>query len=504
MQNEMQIIGQKVIHISFGYGIVTAISKNWIDIHFDSEQRDIRFVYPDAFGEFLVFQDTTVQNQVRSAIIEKSIAGKENTAKNTPKTDVTKRASVINCDQERTKSKKQRKIRLNNYYGIVLPSSAILRVTISKDEKEYFFIITDDLSQQDTESGIYCKTHELSRRVIDAYLGVNNQIIINGETYDIVSFEQFAKYDASLDEWVKPTKKKGEDRIQDKRILPEESLPYPETTTIPIHNSPNETDLVYEAHDLYIFRQKSIYSGTYELVDVIMFFPDKGQSLKVTVYYQPSTSSFFMNEASYLPLEKAYGRPSVNIHYSQGTSEQPMPGGNFQGQSKLWKLGYNVQQAEGMTDEERQRLLESIIRSGKMTDAEVANHLEMLLSLNLGKPNMVDACGCWLSDLRYVYKSFGDMRRQIDWFGDSQSREKRISMKSNQSVSDVDTPQNTGDPPKAKKADTDTGRLKELEALRGIKEEELKAAVGLFRFFKRLRIKREIKEIECQIRLIMA
>lgn len=499
MNNETQIIGQKVNHISFGEGIVTLFPGNWIDIHFDSEQRDIRFVYPDAFGEFLVFQDTTVQNLARSAILEKSNIGKENSAKNNPKTDVNIQASVNNRNQERTKSKKQRKIRLNNYYGIVMPSSAILRVTISKDEKKYFFVITDDLSQQDTEHGIYCKTHELSRRVIDAYLGEDNQISINGETYDIVSFEQFAKYDADLDEWVKPAKKKGQGQILDDRTLPEESFPYQETTTIPFFNAPDETDSVYEAHDLYIFKQKGIFSGTYELVDVIMFFPEKGQSLKVTVYYQPSTSRFFMNEASYLPLEKAHGRPNVIIHYPQASSEQPMPGGNFQEQSKLRKLGYNVQQTEGMTEEERQRLLESIIRSGKMTDAEVANHLEMLISLNLGKPNMADACSYWSSDLRFVYKSFGDLRKQMDWCSAKPSQGKKTSKKSDQSTNEVDNTQNEDDYPRPKKADADADRLEELEKLQRIKEKELKAAVGLLRIFKRLRIKREIKQIEWQI-----
>ena len=100
MNNETQIIGQKVKHISFGYGIVTSFSGNWIDIHFDSEHRDIRFVYPDAFGEYLVFQDEIVQNLARSAILEKSNTGKENSAKNNPKTDVHKQASDNNRNQE--------------------------------------------------------------------------------------------------------------------------------------------------------------------------------------------------------------------------------------------------------------------------------------------------------------------------------------------------------------------------------------------------------------------
>ena len=77
---------------------------------------------------------------------------------------------------------------------------------------------------------------------------------------------------------------------------------------------------------------------------------------------------------------------------------------------------------------------------------------------------------------------------------------KKTSKKSDQSVNEVDNTQNEGDYPRPQKADADADRLEELENLQRIKEKELKAAVGLLRIFKRLRIKREIKRIEWQIR----
>jgi hypothetical protein len=92
-------------------------------------------------------------------------------------------------------------------------------------------------------------------------------------------------------------------------------------------------------------------------------------------------------------------------------------------------LGYNVQQSEGMTSGERQNLLSSIIRTGQMTDAEVANHLEMLIHLNSGKPNMFNACGSWREDLEFVHQNFGDMRKQKDFYGAKPRTSSAISQK---------------------------------------------------------------------------
>ena len=136
----------------------------------------------------------------------------------------------------------------------------------------------------------------------------------------------------------------------------------------------------------------------YELVDAKLFFPQKKQAIKVAVYYQASQSRFFMNEESFVPLARAHGLPNVNLHFTEDTGSDTIWAGMFNEQSKLKMLGYNVQQSEGMSSGERQNLLSSIIRSGQMTDAEVANHLEMLIHLNSGKPNMFNACGSWRED----------------------------------------------------------------------------------------------------------
>lgn len=90
-------------------------------------------------------------------------------------------------------------------------------------------------------------------------------------------------------------------------------------------------------------------------------------------------------------LVRAHGLPNVELHFTEDTTSDTLWAGKFNEQSKLKMLGYNVQQSEGMSSGERQNLLSSIIRTGQMTDAEVANHLEMLIHLNSGKPNMFNA-----------------------------------------------------------------------------------------------------------------
>ena len=56
---QMQLLGQPVRHISFGKGVIADISDRFVTIRF--EQGDKKFLYPDAFYNFLTLKDTEKQ-----------------------------------------------------------------------------------------------------------------------------------------------------------------------------------------------------------------------------------------------------------------------------------------------------------------------------------------------------------------------------------------------------------------------------------------------------------
>lgn len=162
-----------------------------------------------------------------------------------------------------------------------------------------------------------------------------------------------------------------------------------------------------------------------------------------------------------------------------------------------------------MSSGERQSLLSSIIRSGQMTDAEVTNHLEMLIHLNSGKPNMFNACGSWREDLEFVQNNFGDMRRQKDFYGTKVSSGGSTSQKktSKPSSRPATGPSKTYSPPKETPAKTTMPQKPRstpaqpdprmpLLKKRAQLLSELDSATGLFNIFKRMRLKREIREVE--------
>lgn len=58
----MQLIGQAVKHPSFGQGVVTGFAENKVTVEFSQGEK--KFVYPDAFSQFLTLRDQTMQGAI--------------------------------------------------------------------------------------------------------------------------------------------------------------------------------------------------------------------------------------------------------------------------------------------------------------------------------------------------------------------------------------------------------------------------------------------------------
>ena len=66
-----QLIGAKVIHKSFGEGMITDITEGYITVRFDQIDTDKKFIYPDVFEKFLVFDVSENQNDALAELIKK-------------------------------------------------------------------------------------------------------------------------------------------------------------------------------------------------------------------------------------------------------------------------------------------------------------------------------------------------------------------------------------------------------------------------------------------------
>lgn len=65
----MDIKGQVIRHKTFGSGVITASAPDTITVKFSVGEK--KFVYPDVFKEYLVFQDKKLQKNIAALIAEK-------------------------------------------------------------------------------------------------------------------------------------------------------------------------------------------------------------------------------------------------------------------------------------------------------------------------------------------------------------------------------------------------------------------------------------------------
>ncbi|MGX8700183.1 hypothetical protein [Caproiciproducens sp.] len=65
----MDINGQAIKHKTFGPGVVTALTADTITVSFPEGEK--KFIYPDAFREYLVLKDKNMQRHITAQIAEK-------------------------------------------------------------------------------------------------------------------------------------------------------------------------------------------------------------------------------------------------------------------------------------------------------------------------------------------------------------------------------------------------------------------------------------------------
>lgn len=64
----MNLIDKQVMHKSFGKGSIVDQNDEFVTINFDNETK--KFIFPDAFGQFLKLEDETANDTLKEAIVE--------------------------------------------------------------------------------------------------------------------------------------------------------------------------------------------------------------------------------------------------------------------------------------------------------------------------------------------------------------------------------------------------------------------------------------------------
>lgn len=70
----MNLCGETVMHKLFGSGKIVGFADNYVTVLFDNGNAEREFVYPSAFGEFLVLDNSEYEDQIR---IDKGLAAQK-------------------------------------------------------------------------------------------------------------------------------------------------------------------------------------------------------------------------------------------------------------------------------------------------------------------------------------------------------------------------------------------------------------------------------------------
>ncbi len=157
---------------------------------------------------------------------------------------------------------------------------------------------------------------------------------------------------------------------------------------------------------LYVYRFGNIIckKDKHPLINVNCNVEYAGQITTLNAQYCPHCDKFIISEKGYtdyihdyrfLPLRL------VNIG-DDGFFPQSLYRTERADISPLGLAGYNVREKNGLTKEERQNLLTSLIDLGVMEKQEIINYLEMFIRTNGSKFGMYNAVRKWQSDLDFI------------------------------------------------------------------------------------------------------
>lgn len=149
----MKVVGKKVEHKAFGQGTITEHSGNIVTVSFSKEEK--KFIFPDAFVEFLTFKEKSDQDEV-DKICNKKIEKKK--------------------AQKKAQVKKQKRRR------------RLLSLKITPKSQAAFNIEADDLdeifSTGTISTGVYLSGRSKGKPRIPSKLRPNSVCLLTGRTPD--------------------------------------------------------------------------------------------------------------------------------------------------------------------------------------------------------------------------------------------------------------------------------------------------------------------------------
>lgn len=138
-----------------------------------------------------------------------------------------------------------------------------------------------------------------------------------------------------------------------------------------------------------------------ECVTAYVSVSQSGSRYPINVFYCPVCKKYYINQDQYQTFCKRFGLPDIMLRIDAQHSEMP-DYGNWQEESLLHFMGYNVSSSDSLSDEERHRILCHAIKTGSMTKAEVISFLDFLVHQFRNRSSFQSSCALWRLDRDFI------------------------------------------------------------------------------------------------------
>ena len=173
-----------------------------------------------------------------------------------------------------------------------------------------------------------------------------------------------------------------------------------------MQKSPRNLRTIHPQDFLVVTSVKNCAVKGHNLTDIdarIRVLTDKGKIIQLITpaVYCSSCKQYYMLEQDYDRVLK-YGKPICRIVTIESFIKMKEGKLQYNDESLLHSLGYNVNAQESLSDVERQRILSIVIDEGAMHKSEVLSFLDYLIRRSRGNPRLDTARGKWTRDRQYV------------------------------------------------------------------------------------------------------
>lgn len=117
-------------------------------------------------------------------------------------------------------------------------------------------------------------------------------------------------------------------------------------------------------------------------------------------------TSLFVNDADECEKLFAYDFDEEtgddDEEYYSGNSDDEFDPSSWDEESYLRSQGYTVSQTKGLSDYQRSKMLEDVLKSGVMSKYDIISHLERMINLRKNMPQYSIAISKWKRDIEFV------------------------------------------------------------------------------------------------------